>query len=288
MPKVSVLMPIYNTQEDHLKEAIQSVLDQTFRDFEFIILNNSPENIALDSVVASFQDERIRYIKNDQETGISQGRNKLMALALGEYFAIMDHDDVCLPTRFEEEVKVLDGHPEIGVVGCWVERFPDTKIAQYPEHNQDIERYFMYGCGVAHTASMIRKSALGSLQYEEAFSPSEDYALWCRLVGKTTFYNIPKVLMKYRWHDRNTSKEQADKMAEATKAIYDFVRKEHPDIWQDVCENTPHIVRLKLLGLIPCGKFVQNGNKRKGFLKYLPFLTTKMKPYFQHGQGICF
>lgn len=270
-------MPIYNTKEEYLREAIESVLSQTFKDFEFIILNNSPSNTELDKIVTTYEDNRIRYVKSDCETGISQGRNKLMELAKGEYFAILDHDDVCLPTRFEEEVNVLDQHPEIGVVGCWVERFPATKIAKYPEDSKEIEQYLMQGCAVAHTAAMIRKSALNNLQYEEVFSPSEDYALWCRLLGKTDFYNIPKVLMKYRWHDENTSKGQATKMANATKMIHDFVRKEHPDIWQDVCENAIHVVRLRLFGLIPCGKFTQNGNKRTGITKYLPFITAEMK-----------
>ena len=195
MPKVSVLMPIYNTKEEYLREAIESVLSQTFKDFEYIILNNSPTNTALDDIVASYKDERIRYVKSDYEMGISKGRNKLMELALGEYLAVLDHDDICLSTRFEEEVKVLDEHPEVGVVGCWVERFPSTKIAEYPEHNEDIERYLMQGCAVAHTAAMIRKSVVNGVQYEEAYSPSEDYCMWCRLLGKTKFYNIPKVLM---------------------------------------------------------------------------------------------
>jgi len=279
MVKVSVLMPIYNTKEEYLREAIQSVLNQTFQDFEYLILNNSPSNTTLDEIVASYKDNRIHYVKSDYEMGISKGRNKLMGLAQGEYLAVLDHDDICLPNRLEEEVKILDEHPEIGVVGCWVERFPATKIAQYPEHNEEIERYLMQGCAIPHTAAMIRKTALASLQYEEAFSPSEDYALWCRLLGKTEFYNIPKVLMKYRWYEGNTSKTQAKKMEQATEAIHAFVREEHPDIWQDVCENAPHIARIKLFGLIPCGRFIQKGNQRGRFFKYFPFITIKTKLY---------
>lgn len=277
VPKVSVLMPIYNTKEEHLREAIESVLEQTCQDFEFVILNNSPANTDLDKIVGSYKDKRIRYVKGKCATGISQGRNNLMKLARGTYFAVLDHDDICLPSRFEEEVKVLDKHPEIGVVGCWVERFPAIKVAKYPEHNQEIEEYLMQGCAVAHTGAMMRRSILKNIRYEEAYSPAEDYALWCRLINKTQFYNIPKVLMKYRWYEGNTSKAQVDKMNQATKAIQSFVRASHPDIWQRVCNEAPHVVRMKLFGLIPCGKFVQSGSHRQGILKYLPFVYTKIK-----------
>lgn len=280
MPKVSILMPIYNTKEEYLREAIESVLNQTFQDYEFIILNNSPANTDLDQVVGSYKDSRIRYVKSEKDTGISEGRNKLIELAKGEYLAVLDHDDICLPTRLEEEVKVLDEHPEIGVVGTLYERFPKSKEAsKLAEFSDAIEQHLMEGCAVLHPSSMIRASVLKehNIRYEEEFTPAEDYALWCRLIGKTKFYNIQKVLMKYRWHEDNASTRQAEKMAVATKAIHEFVRTAHPDIWKNVCENAPHVVRMKLFRLIPLSKFIQQGNKRKGILRYLPFITTKMK-----------
>ncbi len=276
MPKVSVLMPVYRTEPAYLKEAIESVLHQTYPDFELLVLDDCPKDLR-ESIVKSFKDKRIKYFKNEKNMGISQSRNKLLALAQGEYIAVMDHDDIAMPTRFSEQVKILDENPKIGVVGSWVERFPATKIAKYPEHNQDIERYLMQGCAVAHTAAMVRKSILKNVQYEEQYSPAEDYCLWCRLIGKTEFYNVPKVLMKYRWYEGNTSKAQATKMSKAADAIHSFVRAEHSNIWQEVCENVPNIVRLKLFGAIPCGKFIQHGNKRKGVWKWLPFIRMKTK-----------
>ena len=276
MPEVSVLVAVYKTNEVHLKACIESVLAQTYTDFELLILDDCPENDR-ESVIKSFKDDRIRYLKNEKNLGIAFTRNKLIDLAEGKYLAVIDHDDIAYPERFEEQVKVLDNHPEIGVVGCWVERFPSIKIAKYPEHNDEIEQYLMQGCAIPHTGAMIRKSALGKVRYEKEFSPSEDYALWGRLLGKTKFYNVPKVLMKYRWYEENTSKAQADKMASATKLIRSFIRTEHPTIWQNVCKNASHLVRMKLFGIIPCGKFIQKGNERKGILRYLPFITTKIK-----------
>lgn len=269
-------MPVYKTPPHYLKDAINSILNQSFSDFELLILDDCPEDDR-EEVIKSFQDKRIKYFKNDKNLGIASSRNKLVELAKGEYLAVMDHDDLTIQKRFTEQVKVLDSHPEIGVVGCWIERFPLKKVAKYPEHNKEIEEYLMQGCGIPHTGAMIRKTVLKNVRYEKEFSPSEDYALWCRLLGKTEFYNIQKVLMKYRSYEGNTSKRQADKMIIATKKIQAFVRGKHLDIWQNVCDNAPHMVRMKLFGLIPCGKFVQKGSKRKGILRYLPFITTKMK-----------
>lgn len=276
MPKVSVLMPVYKTNEKYLREAIESILSQTFEDFEFLILDDCPEDDR-EEIIKSYKDKRIKYYKNEKNLGITLSRNKLIDMAQGEYLAVIDHDDIALPTRFEEQVRVLDTHPEIGIVGSWVERFPNIKLVKYPESNQDIEQYLMQGCAVPHTGAMIRADILPDNPYENKFSPAEDYALWCRLIGKTQFYNIPKVLMKYRIHDDNTTKTQSDKMSAATKAIHEFVRKSHPNIWQTVCEQAPHIIRLKLFGLIPLGHFRQMGNTRKGILKYLPFIQVKAK-----------
>ena len=276
MPKVSVLMPIYRTDRQYLKAVIDSILSQTFTDFELLILDDCPED-SREDVIRSYTDKRMQYFKNESNKGISFSRNRLTTLAQGNYLAVIDHDDVALPTRFEEQVRVLDSHPEIGVVGCYIELFPHTKIMSFPQNNDQIEQYLMQGCAVPHTGAMIRASILPDNPYEDKFSPAEDYALWCRLIGKTQFYNIPKVLMKYRIHDDNTTKTQENKMTNATRAIHEFVRTEHPDIFQTVYEQTPHIIRLKLFGLIPLGRFRQMGNTRKGILKYLPFIQVKAK-----------
>ena len=101
MPKVSVLTPLYNTNPSFLKEMIESILNQTFKDFEFLLLNDSPENKELKKIVESYNDRRIIYLENEKNLGISKSRNKLLELAKGEYIAIFDHDDISLPERLE-------------------------------------------------------------------------------------------------------------------------------------------------------------------------------------------
>ena len=116
--KVSVLMPVYRTDERFLREAIESVLAQTFADFEFLILDDSPDDDR-SRIVSEFNDPRITYMRNDRNIGISASRNRLLDMAKGEYLAVFDHDDICRPERLEKQVAWLDAHPKCGVIGGW-------------------------------------------------------------------------------------------------------------------------------------------------------------------------
>lgn len=253
MPKVSVLMPIWNTREEHLREAMESILNQSFKDFEFLILNDSPDNTKLDEIVASYNDPRIRYARNEQNMGITPSRNKLLKMAEGEYIAIFDHDDISEPTRLEKQVAYLDAHPEVGVLGSWVGEFPREKTVRYPENDGEIRMGLMWGCVVPHSAAMVRRSVLEEhgIAYEERFSPSEDYALWCRLIPHTQFHNLPEVLFRYRMHANNTSKSQADKMDCATYAIRSFVKADNPALYEEYLQRAEHTTRIRLFGFIP-------------------------------------
>ena len=214
-----------------MRQAIESILSQTFQDFEFLILDDCPSN-PVEDIVQTYSDKRIKYFKNEKNLGISPSRNKLIDLSRGEYLAVMDHDDVALPERFEKEVKFLDANPDVGVVGTWYKNFDKNKIKKKFVTNEKIERHFMFYCAVLHTSAMMRKSVLiqNNIRYEAEFTPAEDYALWCRLIGKTKFANIPEVLQKYRMHEGNTSKSMAAKMQSAAQKIYRFVHNEHPNL----------------------------------------------------------
>jgi glycosyltransferase involved in cell wall biosynthesis len=142
IPKVSVLTPIYNTNPEHLREMIESILNQTFTDFEFLILNDSPENIELDKIVKSYKDERIKYFKNEKNLGITPSRNKLLKMARGEYVAIFDHDDISVPDRLAQEVEYLDTNPHISVVSGWLQYFGDRNdTLKNPEHDLKIRTF---------------------------------------------------------------------------------------------------------------------------------------------------
>lgn len=103
MPKISVLMPVYKTPEPFLREAVESILNQTAENFEFLILDDCPEDRAAEAVIASYDDARIKYFRNERNLGITGSRNRLMEMATGDYLAVADHDDVSLPQRLEKK-----------------------------------------------------------------------------------------------------------------------------------------------------------------------------------------
>lgn len=253
MPKVSVLTPIYNTNPEHLRECIESILNQTFTDFEFLILNDSPDNKEIEDIILSYKDKRIKYFKNSKNLGISKSRNKLLGLATGEYVAIFDHDDISVPERLEEEVRFLDEHPLVGAVSGWLKLFHDKNtIWKTPELDHEIKIKMTENVAFYHTASMIRRELFQKhkLEYEEFYSPAEDYALWARMMRYTYFYNLQKVLVKYRYFADNTSHKQYRKMMYAHDAIQLEIINEFPAYRQEFIYKYRRL-QIKLFGFIP-------------------------------------
>ena len=277
MPKVSVLMPVYKTNEKYLREAIESILNQSFTDFEFLILDDCPADDRKE-IIKSYKDKRIKYSKNEKNLGITPSRNKLIDMAKGEYLAVFDHDDVSLPTRLEKEVAYLEEHPECGVVSCKVKSIIRNKLSKNPTSDADIKLALMRVCALNHPASMIRKSILteNNIRYEERFSPSEDYALWCRLIPFTKFHNINEVLFHYRDHIENTSHKQSDKMQQATLAIWSFVKNDNPTLYNEFLLKAKQTTRIRLFYFIPFLTIIKQANRTKVYLfEKIPLFTSK-------------
>lgn len=232
-------MPVYNTKEEYLRETIESVLRQSFGDFEFLIINDASTTNVKD-VILSYDDPRIVYIENEQNLGISRTSNKGVLLARGEYIARQDHDDVSAPERFAEQVKVLDKHPEIGVCGSYFKVFPETQKVKVPVDDEAIKiRTVTEGAAVCHPAAMIRKSVLldNGIEYQDEYRYAEDYQLWVDLLDKTKFYNIPQYLFNYRWFGGNASVTAGSTQAEsAFKVRLNAVQAVLPPYGEDVRE----------------------------------------------------
>lgn len=231
MPKVSVLTPLYNTNHSFLKEMIESILNQTFKDFEFLLLNDSPENKELKKIVESYNDRRIIYLENEKNLGISKSRNKLLELAKGEYIAIFDHDDISLPERLEKQADFLDKNPGTGIVGTNFIKYSSKRVHRNPEKNKDIKRNLVIrGCIVAHSTVMIRKSVMieHNVRWREEYSPCEDYMLFSELIDKTMFCNIQQPLIIYRDHHDNTSHRFAEIMLDKSELIKNILHKNYP------------------------------------------------------------
>jgi len=195
-PRISVLLPTYNTKVEYIKEAIDSILEQTYEDFELLILDDGSDEY-LQKFILTYNDNRIRYFYKNN-TGIADTLNFGLALAKGEYVARMDADDISLPNRFKEQLQFLDEHQDVSVVGSWIENFQlRTGVTRFP-YNPTCKD-FLKGCVISHPSMMIRIKDFNklNLKYDPSYS-CEDYELWSRAVRNLKFINIPKVLLKYR------------------------------------------------------------------------------------------
>ncbi|MCL2749325.1 MAG: glycosyltransferase [Alphaproteobacteria bacterium] len=285
--KVSALVPIYNTDSAHLREMMDSILNQTFKDFELLILNNSPDRKELEELVKSYNDSRIKYFENERNMGISASRNQLMDLASGEYLAVCDHDDISVPDRFARQVEFLDENQDAGVVSGWLEHFGKTNFitSYHPEENAQIKAHLIAtGCILAHPAAMIRKSVLinNNIRYEEKYSPCEDYMLWCRLMEFTEFHNIQDVLLRYRNFDGNTSNRQKKRMKNKDFEVRLFVENKYPALYSRRAEFLIFSRSFKLFGFIPILRYQRKRARAKLSLFYIiPLLRIKdrFSPY---------
>lgn len=267
-PKVSVLMPVYKPKESYLRAAIESILNQVYTDFEFLILDDCPEN-PRESIVKSYKDKRIKYFKNKTNLGIALSRNKLIELAKGEYLATFDHDDISLPERLLRQVQYLDAHPKVGVVGCKVRTIIKKKNSKYPSNDHDIKLALMQSCAIHHPSSMIRKKVLEetALRYDKEFTPAEDYMLWCRLIPYTNFHNInEEVLVYYRDHSENVVHKQAEEMYQTSLAIWAFNKTVNSALYNAFLLQANQTKRIRLFGILPLLKIVKKNNRIKVYL----------------------
>ena len=236
-PRISVLIPVYNAAP-FIAETIRAVLKQTFEDFELILLNDgSTDNSA--EIIATFDDPRIRYAENEQNLGISATRNKLVSMARGEYIAVLDNDDICLPQRLEIQARFLDEHPDIAIVGTWFELF-------CPKQSSLLRRMLLSlkwvwcqplfptlkdawkGNVLMHPTAMYRRNVFveHDIGYDAQYTPAEDYYLiYQALIKGLKLANIPQILLRYNLHGNNFSLRRKELMRDADHRIKLAIRQ---------------------------------------------------------------
>ena len=199
-PKVSVIMSVYNG-EKYLHEAVESILNQTFKDFEFIIINDGSTDKTGD-ILESYADERMVIINQDK-TGLTRALNSGLSLARGEYFARMDADDVSLPERLEQQLAFLDKNTDVALVGCNFYEIDDSgNIVAKKEvtlENEEIKWQLLFHNCFGHSTTVFRKecfSAVGG--YNENIVYSQDYDLWLRISQRYNVGNLGEFLHKWR------------------------------------------------------------------------------------------
>lgn len=220
MPKVSVLMPVYNTREDYLRSAIESILNQTFTDFEFIIVNDGSTEIDPTPIVKSYKDSRIKYYKNSKNKGLVFTRNRLMALATGEFIAWMDSDDISLPHRLATQLKYFVNHPDVSIVGSWIRVFPMPDKGGHQKENIGVLDV-LRGWPLNNPTVMWRRADIEKheLKYDDKFPVAEDYDFWSRAVRFVKTANVQEELLMYRRMGQNISVARGEQMEKLDKQI---------------------------------------------------------------------
>ena len=224
-PIISVVMPVYNA-EAYLQEAIESILNQTFTDFEFIIVDDASTDNS-HKIIEEFskKDKRILILKNEKNFGIAETRTIGTKYAKGKYIAVADADDVSISTRFERQYNYLEKHSDCGVVGGFIQLFDsDTGkiigVRKYYEDDANLrKRLFLY-CPIAQPVCMIRKEVFENIgYYDPKYPPAEDLDLWFRIGRRYKFANIQEILLKYRVHNQSATISRIQKMEAMTLEI---------------------------------------------------------------------
>jgi glycosyltransferase involved in cell wall biosynthesis len=285
-PRVSVLMSAYNA-EKYIAEAIDSILSQTFSDFEFIIINDGSTDTTAE-IVRSYADPRIVFVDNKENQRVSVCMNQGMDICRGEYIARMDADDFSLPERFEKQVRFLDANPEIGVLGTNYHIFGAVERTVKQKERIGCADILM-GWQIWQPTAMLRKSVFDKydLRYSPEFPPAEDYELWSRAARYTQIANLPEVLLRYRWHDANLSvRQRALQQANglrAKKNLLDFLcgtqeTKRILGTQFGIYEAKKYI---KLFGFIPLLKIKSTENKQYVYLfNFFPLVKIKRQTIF--------
>lgn len=203
-PTISVVMSAYNAEKT-IKRAIQSILSQTFTDFEFIIINDGSTDNTLDTI-KSFADNRIVLINKPQNQGLVSALNDGIKQAKGKYIARMDADDESLPNRFALQVEFLNKNPDIGVIGTTVFKIKNgkkTTRSRKRNHQQCLDKMVKNTC-FAHPSTMLRKSVFDVVSYDTNYLNAEDYKLWVDLAKQgIRFANLATPLLNYYIHGDN-------------------------------------------------------------------------------------
>ena len=207
VPAVSVILPAYNC-EKFIGKAIESVLQQTFTDFELIIINDGSTDTT-ESVIHEFNDQRITYLKNSKNQGLIYTLNKAIAHANGNYIARMDADDICLAGRLAKQKTFLDQNEDIAAVASTIEFINEqgekTGIWELDRQTitpAQIRRAILKQNCIAHPTVMIRSETLKQLKYKEYQKNIEDYDLWLRLLNRgCKIAKLDNPLLLYRRHD---------------------------------------------------------------------------------------
>lgn len=222
-------MTNYNTPEKYLRESIESILNQTYSHFEFIIIDDCSTDNSV-SVIKSYKDSRIILYINEENIGLTKSLNRALDLCKGEYIARMDSDDISEPERFKKQVEYLKNHQDVIVCGTWVKLIGDWKETHTNEYIKrtipdrdtfSIMQLFANNPNIVHPSAMFNRRILidNKIKYDEKYIYAQDYKMWIRCNDCAKCAIIPEVLLNYRVHGTAISSSKKDIQDDCTNQI---------------------------------------------------------------------
>jgi len=234
MPEISVIMPVYNA-EKYLAEAIESILNQTYTSFEFLIFNDgSTDNSA--NIINGYKDERIKLFSDEKNSGILIRLNQGIEVAKGKYIARMDADDISHPNRFETQINYFLQHQETAlvytntmVIDSHGKRSNYSRVS--PKNREDARAQLFFHCNIVHPSIMVKTEILQEFKYTPEFELSEDFYLFWQILRKYNVGYVDEIGLSYRSHEKNVCHTENVKQNAVVKKIYsiqlcDFLNKE--------------------------------------------------------------
>ena len=209
-PLISVLMSAYNEPIEYVRQAVSSIVEQTYNNLEFVIVCDKPDNEPLISYLSECarKDQRIKLIINKENIGLAMSLNRALSAASGEYIARMDADDISKPHRLEKELEYLRSN-KLGIVGCSVEKIDDAgkvwgEIRRYSDKPEAYARLLTVQNVLVHPSVMMRQEVIRSVNGYRNFPSCQDYDLWLRLLSKGYRFGVTdEILFQFRRHQNS-------------------------------------------------------------------------------------
>lgn len=249
-PKISVIMSVYNGMP-YLKEAVQSILAQTYKNFEFIIVDDASTDRSW-QYLKSLKDKRLKLIKNKKNLGLAKSLNITLRQAQGDFVARMDADDVSLPQRLEKQMQFFKKNPSVDICGTWVNLIDENSQIigekKYPVNDSGIKKLLAWQPSIIHPTLMTRAKVLKELAgYDSKFDLAEEYELLMRAKNKFEMANLPMKLLKWRLWDKRRSRLEMNKMKDIDLKIkLESLRRDGLSILAAL-----GLIKMILLGVVP-------------------------------------
>jgi glycosyltransferase involved in cell wall biosynthesis len=226
MPELSIIMPVYNS-ETFVGKAIESLLSQTYTDFELIIVNDASKDNSLE-IVKSYKDPRIIIIENERNMGIVYSRNKGLEIARGKFIAQFDSDDIAVADKFKLQLDFLINNPDYGMIGSWAKMIDNKgkllkkkwKLNAPPERIPAILLFRNY---FVQSSIVMRREAIPEGGYKTGYDVVEDYIMWLETAEKFKTWNYPAYLVYYRIHPQSATNSDIERLRQRDINVYKFI-----------------------------------------------------------------